>query len=63
MSKQTDKISYVNLVKNVARLGAGSALLAIHVTLLSGCTLIARHVEKRKKLKSAVKSLPYEKQL
>lgn len=63
MSNQKDKVSYVNLVKNIARLGAGSALLVIHVALISGCTILAKHVEKRRKIKNAVKALPYEKQL
>lgn len=60
MKTQNNKPNYINLIKNVARLGAGSALLIAHIALLGGCALVAKHVEKKKKLKNAQKALTYE---
>ena len=55
--------SYINLIKNMARLGAGSALLLVHIAILGGTAVMSRRAQKQKqKLKeNAIKALPYEK--
>ena len=47
----------------MARLGAGSALLLVHIAILGGTAVMSRRAQKQKqKLKeNAIKALPYEK--
>ena len=56
-NQQNSKQFYINLIKNVARLGTGSALVLIHFVVAASATVIA----KRKSKQNAIKALPYEK--
>lgn len=54
---QNSKQFYINLIKNVARLGTGSALVLIHFAVAAGASVLAKRNEKQ----NAIKALPYEK--
>jgi hypothetical protein len=61
MKNQIDQISYRNLIKNVARLGVGSALVFVHIAVIGSCVLLTKQLEKKKNLKNVQKALTYEK--
>ncbi len=55
---QNRKQFYLNFIKNVARLGTGSALVLIHFVVAAGATVISKRTAKQ----NTIKALPYEKQ-
>lgn len=54
---QTSKDYYINFIKNVARLGTGSALVLLHFAVSAGASILSR----RSKKSSPTALLPYEK--
>ena len=56
-NQQNNKQFYINLIKNVARLGAGSALVLIHFVVFTGAAVLTKRSAKQ----NAIKALPYEK--
>ena len=45
--KSQKKQFYISVIKNIARIGAGSALLLVHVAWASGQAIVAHRANKR----------------
>ena len=58
---QSNTQQYINIAKNVARLGLGSALVLVHLAIIGGNAMLARRALKQQSKDRALKALPYEK--
>ena len=54
---QNNTQHYINVIKNIARFGAGSALVLVHIAILSGTAILSRRAQAKQR---NVLALPYE---
>lgn len=44
---QNNTQHYINVIKNIARFGAGSALVLVHIAILGGSAILSRRALKQ----------------
>jgi hypothetical protein len=58
---QSNAHTYINVIKNIARVGAGSALVLVHIAILGGTAILSqRALAKQQAKERKALELPYE---